>query len=335
MAIELSKYVRQGKKTFRFIRMGGGVYGCDICYEYGVFNDNKFYGLHYELDKETEYESDDDEKDGIGGMTTVRNYSVYVGEFLDGKPNGFCYELKNGRADKPINFGYYEKGVLVRQAEGEVRPDTEYAFEDWQTMPVDPVDGEGFSVLREGEFYNDGGVCYTVTEGKFSGGKLNGLGIVYYHSDVNGYRIKKTEAGVFCNGTLLFGYKKRFQSGGGNDPAIFGYMDEREEEEYGEKTVYKGKTYFGETVNGVPNGIGCLYEGKDEKLVGTFKDGKLHGIGVCYKRIENKWKPYNRLEDRVDTYYDLGSWGIFAEGERRPEMTLEEFFDKYEKVEKV
>ena len=71
MSIYFSKYVRQGKKTFKFGALNGGVYGSGISYKYGYFNGNKFEGLSFSYDKHTEVERDDDERDGIGSMTTV------------------------------------------------------------------------------------------------------------------------------------------------------------------------------------------------------------------------------------------------------------------------
>ena len=70
-------------------------------------------------------------------------------------------------------------------------------------------------------------------------------------------------------------------------------------------------------------------------LIGSFQNGKAHGIGATYKLIDGKWLPYDFVNDRKDESYDRRSWGIFANGEFQPTMTWEEFFDTYAPVKKV
>ena len=93
MSIKFSKYVRQGKKTFRFISTSGGVYGSNVAYEYGYFNGNRLDGISHFYHSETEIESDPDERDGIGSMHTIRKRSTWLGSFKDGKMDGFCIPL--------------------------------------------------------------------------------------------------------------------------------------------------------------------------------------------------------------------------------------------------
>lgn len=396
--IRLSKYVRQDALTVKVRLMSGGAYGCNIDYDYGVFSGDGFVGMTYRHHKYTEIESDSDEKDGIGGMTTVRNRAAWVGEFTNGLKNGFCYELANGRYYTPRNAGIYESGRLLStddviqksqrtvevsadekayciggsavilkgdaqayvgnvneegiphglgaryDAEGKIAEcgnfkDGEfageaYAFKDWDSMPVDPVEEDGFSVLRQIDFFNDGDARMTVTEGQFAGGVLNGFGIEYYDSNVNGYHKYYTKAGLFRNGKLYFGYDSTFENTGGpHRPDSFGYVDGRSID--GEEIVYNGKKYVGETRDGVPNGIGRVYETDEKMYIGTFCDGRPFGIGATYKLIEGEWIPYDFLKDMKDRGYDYNSWGIFAEGELMPGMTPEEFFDKYIPMKKV
>ena len=396
--IKHSKYLRQGVTTLNVRRMSGGVYGCDIDYDYGVFSNGGFVGMTYRHNKYTEIESDSDEKDGIGGMTTVRRRSLWIGEFKDGVRNGFCYELKDGRWDRAQSFGIYEADTLLsvesfieksqhtlelsvderayclghnamifkgdrpayignvnenahphglgvrydgdgnvteygRFEDGEFAG-TAFSFESWEEMPVDPVDEDGFSVLRESTFFNDGDARYEVTEGQFSGGKLNGFGLVHYDSNVNGYHKYYTKTGLFCDGKLVFGYNTAFENTGGkSQPDKFGYADGRAV--CGDEIIFNGKKYVGETQNGIPCGIGCLYETHEKMYKGTFCNGLPHGIGATYKLIDGKWTPYDYERDCTDTGYSYGSWGIFAEGEKMPGMTWEEFFDKYEPLKKV
>ena len=336
MAIRLSKYVRQGKKTFRFICMSGGVYDSNVAYEYGYFSGNALRGMRFSYKKYTEFEDDPDEKDGIGAMRPVWEQSVLVGNFLDGKANGFCYELKDGRKDNAVNFGIYEDGNLIKPAQEEMCPKKEFSFDNWEKMPVDPVDEDGFSVLRGMDYFRDGDLRYRVKDGLFLDGKLNGFGTEYYNSNVNGYHTYEQNSGVFIDGKLVFGYKNSFENTGGKKlPARFGYADGRDIKEYGEELIYDGKKYIGEAEKGVPCGIGCLFE-SDEKLIkGTFKNGKPHGICATYKRIDGEWTPYDFVNDRKDLDYYFNSWGIFADGEFQPKMTWEEFFEIYEKVKKV
>ena len=336
MAIRLSKYIRQGKKTFRFLAMSGGAYDSSIAYEYGYFNGDALKGMRFSYKKYTEFEDDPDEKDGIGAMRPVVEQSVLVGEFLNGKANGFCYELEYGRKENAVNFGIYEDGKLIKPAQEEMRPQKEFSFDSWEKMPADPIDEDGFSTLREMDYFRDGDLRYKVKEGLFSGGKLNGFGTDYYNSNVNGYHRYEQESGLFQDGKLVFGYKNNFENTGGRKPPTrFGYTDGRDIQDYGEALVYDGKKYIGEAVSGVPCGIGCLFE-SDEKLIkGTFKNGKLHGVGATYKRIDGEWKPYDFVRDIKDEDYYSNSWGIFANGEFQPNMTWEEFFDQYESVKKV
>ena len=348
MSIYFSNYVRQGKKTFKFGALNGGVYGSGISYKYGYFNGNKFEGLSFSYDKHTEVERDDDERDGIGSMTTVLKTSFWLGSFVDGEKNGYC-TVMDGTSDKQAVSGYFDMGRAVTEEEAAALSlenkqlaVEEYTFEDWQTMPVDPIDEDGFSVLREMDYFSDGDLRYTVTEGSFKDGKLHGLGTEYYDSNVNGYHIFKEKSGVFKDGVFFFGYNGAFENRGGNQSLnYFGYADGRDIDAYGEEIVYEGKRYIGEAVNGVPSGIGCLFEGEDKMLKGTFKDGKLHGIGCTYKLVDGKWFPFDfkqkvvikQLLDEND--YPNDSWGIFVNGKYQPDMTWEKFFDAYSDVKKV
>ncbi len=336
MAITFSSYVRQGKKTFKFIKMSGGAYGCNILYEYGVFNGDRLRGMRFAHDKYTEIEDDPDEKDGIGGMSTIRKHSVFVGEFLNGKPHGFCYELKGGKAYNATNFGFYKNGLPDGNLQGEGQVDEEFSFSDWQKMPVDEVKEDGFSVLRQMDYFSDGDLRFSITEGQFINGKLNGFGSYYYDSNVNGYHAYNQLSGVFKDGKLIFGLQKGYENTGGKGKAtLFDYADERDAFSCGKEVVYGGKKYIGEETEGVPNGIGCLFEDDEKMLKGTFKDGKLHGIGATYKFIEGEWVAYDFMNNITDRSYFYRSWGIYVNGEFKPTMTWEEFFDNCEKLKKV
>ena len=389
MPIKFSKYVRQGKKTFRFIRLSGGAYGCGIEYEYGYFYGNTLDGIRFSLDKQTVITEDPDEKDGIGSMRQTGSHSAWIGSFTDGKKDGFCVDLKEDAYksgdfydmdrlvtveefkekgereedpdDNTISY-YYKDMALIYDGDriaymghryddekpffckilddnGEISAfgfyqDTTqipFVFDQWEEMTVDPVEEDGFSVLRNMYYFDNGNLKYKITEGQFEDGKLNGLGTLYYDSDVNGYHSYFRHSGVFKDGKLVFGYtdSNTVRS------ASFGYSDGREIGEYGNEIVYEGKKYIGEVSDGAPNGIGCLFEGDERMLKGTFKNGRLHGIGATYRLINDKWTPYDYTDDRVDGYYYRNSWGIFANGEFMPDMSWEEFFDKYEKVKKI
>ena len=389
MPIKSSQFVRQGKKTFRFYRLSGGVYDCNILYEYGYFQGDTCVGMRYAHKKYTEYEDDPDEKDGIGGMIPIRTRSLWLGTFVGGKKQGVCYERAWGEVK---NFGVYDgDGLLSEQAflarcEKETLADgatafvwqnialicqdgktvyfggvderrnpcgfgarygaqTEYGFfradgreafefESWEKMQVDAVEEDGFSVLREMDFFDDGDVRYTVREGSFAGGKLNGLGLRKYLSQVNGAYAYQTLAGVFADGELVFGYRDAYESGGRKcAPASFGYADGRAVEDYGQVCVYEGKTYYGETENGIPNGIGWLIESDEKACKGTFKNGKLHGIGATYRYENGEWVAYDFVNGRADREYRFGSWGVFVNGVITG-ATLEEFFEQ-EGVKKV
>lgn len=342
MAVKFSKYIRQGKKTFDFGALSGGTYGSNVSYKYGYFNGNKFEGLSFSYKKYTEFESDDDEKDGIGSMTTVRESTIWLGTFVDGEKNGYC-TVMDGSNNKQAKSGYFDMDRAVTQEEAEKLsldskqlPAEEYTFENWQTMPVDPITEEGFSVLREMDYFNDGDLRYTITEGSFKDGKPDGFGTVYYDSNVNGYHTYNQKTGVFKNGEFIFGYKNSYENTGGKQsPKRFGYADGRDVETYGDEILYDGKKYVGEAVNGVPCGIGCLFEDKDKMLIGTFTDGKLHGIGCTYKLIEGEWIPYDYENEHEDKSCSYNSWGIYAYGFFKPDMTWEVFFDSYSDVKKV
>ena len=398
MAIQFSKYVRQGKKTFRFMATSGGVYGSSIGYEYGYFNGNKFKGLKYSYSSETEIEYDDDEKDGIGSMTTVRKCSAWLGSFIDGQKDGLCTPLPvNSEKSKEVFFVdgrgltveeaielIKERGEQVQLSETEIaylwenniliynsdiqkytgmgqthdeenlyfcldfdaeekqttgvffhgEEEIPFTFSDWQEMPVDPVEEDGFSVLREMDFFSDSNVRYTVKEGLFANGQLNGLGMECYNSDCNGFHREHQKIGLFKDGELLFGYKKSYESRS-KSVHIFGYADKREIEQYGAEIVYDGKKYVGEAVDGVPNGIGCLFVSDEKMLKGTFKNGKLHGVGVTYKYLDGKWVPYDFEIDKKDDDFYWNSFNMYADGEIQTDMTWEEFYDQYENVKKV
>ncbi len=392
MAIKFSKYIRQGKKTFRFMALSGGAYGSSVAYEYGYFYGNKFSGLSYSCHKHTEIEDDPDEKDGIGGMTTVTNRSVWLGNFVNGKKHGFCVDLKKDftidcfyedgnlltaediveKGDRcelddgstAFNLGESfliyngEKLTFVGQLYSEEEPFflvllddnanaigygffkgeelIPFEFNEWQKMPVDPVEEDGFSVLREMHYFSCGNLRYQITEGLFSGGKLNGFGTVYYDSNTNGYHTYTQKSGLFSGGELIFGFKNMFENTGGKAlPNRFGYANERAIEEYGEEIIYEGKKYIGELFNGIPNGVGCLFESEEKMIKGTFKNGKPHGVGATYKFIKEKWIPYDFVNEREDNSYSYKSWGIYINGEFEPDITWEEFFERCESVKKV
>ena len=397
MSIKFSKYVRQGKKTFRFISTSGGVYGSNVAYEYGYFNGNRLDGISHFYHSETEIESDPDERDGIGSMRTIRKRSTWLGSFKDGKMDGFCIPLTQTSKELENKIFFVEgKGFTIEETEELIKQNGDFerlsdsgtayiwgknaiiyegdelvyigqlydeenpffctgldeetqqitggffrgeehipfTFNDWQEMPVDPVEETGFSVLREMDYFSDSNVRYTITEGFFDNGKLNGLGMKCYDSDCNGYHNEYQKIGIFKDGKLFFGYSKSYESGG-KPRKFFGYADKREIEKYGEEIVYDGKKYIGEAVNGIPNGIGCLFESQEKMLKGTFKNGKLHGVGVTYKYLNDKWIEYDFEQDKNDTDFYRKSFNMYANGEIKNDMTWEEFYDTYENVKKV
>lgn len=247
---------------------------------------------------------------------------LYKGQlFDDEKP---CFSaVCNG--DEVLTCGFFRGEDLVP-----------FLFEDWEKMPVDPIDEDGFSVLREMTFFYDGDLRYEITEGSFVDGKLNGFGTVYYDTNVNGYHNYHQMSGVFKDGKFVFGYKNGYENAGGRkEPTGFGYADGRDIEEYGEEILYEGKRYIGEAKDGVPCGIGCLYLSDDKRVTGYFKNGRLHGIGATFKLVADLWIPYDFIDERTDQSCYRKSWGIFVDGELQPQMTWEEFFEKHENVRKV
>lgn len=346
MSIYFSNYVRQGKKTFRIGKLDPGKSDAHVAYKYGVFRGNTFEGLCFCYDKYTTIERDEDDRDGIGGTSQEEELSMMIGTYVDGVKHGYCVVVP-GSNDRFDRTGYYQKGSYVTEEEAEKSvleskelPLEEYTFEDGHTMPVDPVDEDGYSVLREMDFFRGGNYRYTFADGRFVGGKLNGLGTTCYNSAVNGDSQYIRKSGVFQDGELVFGYSYT-RLGDENYKEYFGYTNRRDVEAYGEEIVYEGKRYIGEAVYGVPSGIGCLFEGEDKMLKGIFKDGKLHGIGCTYKLVDGKWFPFDFklkyvFKQRLDENdYPNDSWGIFANGEYQPDMTWEKFFDAYCDVKKV
>ena len=203
-------------------------------------------------------------------------------------------------------------------------------------MPVDPIEGDGFSVLREMDFFSGGDLRYTVTEGLFKDGKLNGLGTVYYDSNVNGYHSYRQRTGIFKDGEFIFGYSNRFENTGGKQPpTYFGYADGRDIKDYGKEIIYEGRRYIGKERDGVPNGIGCLFTDGKNMLVGGFEDGKIHGIGATYRLIDDKWCPYDLQNDRPDPSFYASSLGLYLHGELRCDLTLESFYCEHGGVEKI
>ena len=346
MSIYFSNYVRQGKKTFKIKKLEAGKYTAHVSYQYGYFNGDKFEGLSFYYKKYEYIERDEDDRDGIGGTSLETDVIVMLGTYVDWVEHGYCTALPDTN-DRFAKTGYYNHHSYVTEKEAEELglekkqiPLEEYTFENGQKMPVDPIDEDGFSVLREMDFFREGNFRYTLTEGQFVGGKLNGLGTTCYDSDVNGDSQYIRKSGVFKDGELVFGYRYVY-SADGESKEYFGYADGRDIDEYGEEIVYEGKRYIGEAVNGVPCGIGCLFQGKNKMLKGTFKDGKLHGIGCTYRKVDGKWFPFDfklkyvfkELLDEND--YPNDSWGIFVNGKYQSDMTWEEFFDAYSDVKKV
>ena len=179
MSIYFSKYVRQGKKTFKVGKLNAGT---KVWYRYGYFNDDKFEGLCFYYDKYTTIERDEDHRDCIGGTSVEEEISIMLGTYVDGFKHGYCVAMP-GSNDRFDRTGYYNKGSYVTEEEAEKLglerkelPLEEYTFENGQKMPVDPVDDDGYSVLREMDFFRDGDLRDTFTEGQFMGGKLNGFG---------------------------------------------------------------------------------------------------------------------------------------------------------------
>ena len=255
-----------------------------------------------------------------------KNALIYKGGVLVymGGVNANCepcgFGVKYGANANVAEYGRFAKGE---------KADYKFTFEEGETMPVDSIDEDGFNVLREMDFSNDGDVECTVTEGMFVKGKLNGFGLMQYKSSSNGYSVRVTKAGLFKDGKLFFGYNGAYRNRGGSE-GEFGYAEAKPKQE--EKLIYNGQEYVGEAKDGIPNGIGRLYETGEKMLHGTFKAGKLHGIGATYRKLDGEWIPYDYESDYKDPKYVNRSWGIFVEGQQMPDMTWEEFLNAYEKL---
>ena len=78
-----------------------------------------------------------------------------------------------------------------------------------------------------------------------------------------------------------------------------------------------------------------MFESQEKMLKGTFKNGKLHGVGVTYKYLNDKWIEYDFEQDKNDTDFYRKSFNMYANGEIKNDMTWEEFYDTYENVKKV
>ncbi|MBR2650904.1 MAG: hypothetical protein IKD45_04520 [Clostridia bacterium] len=394
MRLKPSKYVREGKRTFKFYNLSGGTYGSSVSYDYGFFDGDTFVGMHYGQSHSTTIEGDDNERDGIGNMTTERKLSTVFGSFLGGKRHGFCYTVVQGEIDEigfydngrelsvdevvdtvyrsitptasryvfitPYGGVIYEGETLFYQGgitdegtprgfgayfddDGEVTKygyfcengeELKFHYNEWESMDVDEVEEDGFSVLRKMSYFESGNISYSVTEGNFVSGKLSGLGLYYRESDSNGYRSNAERLGIFKDGELFFGLSSRYESGG-KGKYSFGYSDERDISEYGDEITYNGMRYIGEAKDGVPEGIGCLFESEERMIKGTFLGGKPHGIAVTYKLRNGKWIPFNYEREIADYEFFYGSVTLYAEGERMADMTLLEFYEKYESVKQV
>ena len=244
---------------------------------------------------------------------------VYMGNVnTNGEPFGLG--VRYNTDGSVAEYGRFTNGEII---------DDKFTFEEGETMPVDSIDEDGFNVLCEMDFSNFGDVECTVTEGMFIKSKLNGFGLTQYKASSNGYSVCVTEAGLFKDGKLFFGYNGAYRNRGGSE-GEFGYANLKNQQ--GEKLIYNGQKYVGELKDGIPNGIGRLYETDEKMLYGTFKDGKLHGIGATYKKLDGKWIPYDYESDYKDPKYFYNSWGIFVEGKLMPKMTWEEFLNAQEKL---
>ena len=251
---------------------------------------------------------------GENALIYQKENLVYMGNVnTNGEPFGLG--VRYNAEGSVAEYGYFANGK---------KTDCAVAFDEGETMPVDPIDEDGFNVLYEMDFSNCGDVECTVMEGMFIKGKLNGFGLTEYKASSNGYSVRAMEAGVFKDGKFFFGYKGAYRNRGGSE-GEFGYANL--ENQQIEKRIYNGQEYVGEAKDGIPNGIGRLYETNEKMLYGTFKDGKLYGIGATYKKIDGEWIPYDYESDYKDLKYFYNSWGIFVEGKLMPKMTWEEFLN--------
>ena len=227
--------------------------------------------------------------------------------------------LSDGEMVVCLGAVYAEDGELVYiglfDINGEQAGDI-FVYNDWEPMAVDDVVDEGYSVLREITFFSGSDSRHEITEGYFRDGALDGLGMMTYESHTNGFWRELTQVAIFSDGDPLFGYYHKYESGT-RGMTVLGMLDGRSLEDIGEMVTYEGKRYIGQVQDGVPHGFGELYISETEKLVASFKNGKAHGVGgtMCLKK-DGEWKLTS--DD---------SWGLYVDGEYRPDMNLEQYYE--------
>ena len=289
--------------TFVDGREEGYCHGLDtngFWYTFGFFHEGENIGLNaFKEQAEKEVTSKGVtlyRKEGQLLSYTPEGELLYVGECDPiGLPSGYGVDFtrQEGRGD----FAYYEMGDPSHYLNTPVG----------EEHPIYTPTQKGFSTQTHITHLRRG-VKYLREEGMFENGVLQGLGAREWEiTDESTHPHYEQEGGIFQNGKLIWGYHIVWDNGEWESPHpdYLHFVDGRPES-YQETRLEgnENEYYIGEAKDGLPCGIGTLYQG-DKKILGMWKAGVLHGWGCVFVKRGEAWL---RQED-----------GVYIDGELAPE----------------
>lgn len=295
----------------------------------------------------------DENKNFSGYGVLVKSPDIYIGNFKQGKPNGYLIQYKNGKLYYDGNWlagTFHGKGTLYKE-DGSIR------FGVWKNGNLDQTDvnldlpegkykgwvknnvPEGYGSLhyKNGAIYQgswskgkwEGEGLYISTTDSIAGiwkeGKLEGEGLLKsknYQYEGSWHNDKPEGLGyiLYADSTIYSGgWSNGKQEGIGsmsysNGDFYTGDWKNGMFEGKGRYTYKKGDTYNGEWQNGLQQGVG-EYKGKDFTYLGYWDEGWINGEGKMTYSNGDVYEGYFVENQR----YGQGSYqfknGNYYEGE--------------------
>ena len=247
---------------------------------------NTYYGYF-------DYQPDESENEFIinGFGIIVNKHYKYIGEFKDGKENGFgMYYFEDGS----YQFNKFNHGTLedykIYKTSGEVEickcTKIIEKYQKYGVICIEVPNGTKTINIIKNNNFDDYGIMYNINGELYEG---------YYKSNVkDGYGILNSQSeGVIVKGIF---YKDKFKFG---------------------RKEFKGATIEGEFNMGLKEGYVIEYdEFRRKEFEGQYKNGKKEGFGIRYNEngiISYKGFFRNNLEDIFGFMY-LSSGKLFYMG---------------------
>lgn len=204
-------------------------------------------------------------RSGLGRTTTKDGKTIYEGEYLRDKRNGFGIYYNSGRACYAGNWKNNKRNGLG----------VSFNFHD-NSIHVGNWNNNNLNGIRT-KFDKTGNIIFSEIP---CDGINNGARIKYYSGNKS-IVVEQWNDGVFNNRITEFSSEGKL--------IYFGTVKNRKRDGYGvEYNEDGGVIYSGNWREGKYNGQGTLYFKDGSILQGEFKDGKLEGRGCKYSDLGRK-----------------------------------------------